>query len=117
MRGEAVKLPRGRSSIAVHGNLVEAVGQVQAVYLQTEGSCLFNDNRCFHVTRKSTVVKVFAGALVVSDNYLEGIEKLPAADLTLPAGAGFTVSGNVSSGEIQLNGAGLPTPWDQLNVP
>jgi hypothetical protein len=116
-RGEAVKLPRGRSSIAVHGNLVEAVGQVQAVYLQTEGSCLFNDNRCFHVTRKSTVVKVFAGALVASDNYLEGIEKLPAADLTLPAGAGFTVSGNVSSGEIQLNGAALPAPWDQLNVP
>ena len=116
-RGEAVKLPRGRSSIAVHGNLVEAVGQVQAVYLQTDGSCLFSDNRCFHVTRKSTVVKVFAGALVASDNYLEGIEKLPAADLTLPAGAGFTVSGNVSSGEIQLNGAGLPTPWDQLNVP
>jgi hypothetical protein len=116
-RGEAVKLPRGRSSIAVHGNLVEAVGQVQAVYLQTGGSCLFNDNRCFHVTRRSTVVKVFAGALVASDNYLEGIEKLPAADLTLPGGAGFTVSGNVSSGEIQLNGSGLPSPWDQLNVP
>jgi len=101
----------------VHGNLVEAVGQVQAVYLQTEGSCLFNDNRCFHVTRRSTVVKVFAGALVASDNYLEGAEKLAAVDLTLSGGAGFTVSGNVSSGAIVLNGAALPSPWDQLNVP
>ena len=116
-RGKAIRLPRGRSSIAVHGNLVEAVGQVQAVYLQTEGSCLFNDNRCFHVTRRSTVVKVFAGALVASDNYLEGAEKLAAVDLTLSGGAGFTVSGNVSSGAIVLNGAALPSPWDQLNVP
>jgi Family of unknown function (DUF6519) len=116
-RGRAVRLPRGRSSIAVHGNLVEAAGQVQAVYLQTEGSCLFNDNRCFHRTRRSTVVKVFAGALVASDNYLEGAEKLAAADLTLPGAAGFTVSGNVSSGAIVLNGGALPSPWDQLNVP
>ena len=63
------------------------------------------------------VVKVFAGALVASDNYLEGAEKLAAVDLTLPGGAGFTVSGNVSSGAIVLNGAALPSPWDQLNVP
>ena len=46
-----------------------------------------------------------------------GAEKLAAVDLTLPGGAGFTVSGNVSSGAIVLNGAALPSPWDQLNVP
>ena len=60
---------------------------------------------------------MFAGALVASDNYLEGVEKLAALDLTLPASAGFTVSGNVSSGPVVLNGGALPSPWDQLNVP
>ena len=117
IRGRAVKLPRGRPSIAVHGNLVEAVGNTNAVYLQTTGSCAFSDNRCFLVTRRSPVVKVFAGALVVSDNYLEGVDKVPAADLTLSGGSGFTVSGNLGSGPIELNGDPLPPPWNQLNVP
>jgi hypothetical protein len=116
-RGRAVVLPRGRSSIAVHGNLVESVGGVQAVYMQTRGSCVFSDNRVFLLTRRSAVAKVFAGALVASDNYLEGMDKLAALDLTLPGGAGLTVSGNVSSGPVVLNGGPLPSPWDQLNVP
>jgi Family of unknown function (DUF6519) len=116
-RGRVVVLPRGRSTIAVHGNLVESVGSVQAVYMQTRGSCVFSDNRVFLLTRQSAVAKAFAGALVASANYLEGLEKLAALDLTLPAAAGFTVSGNVSSGPVVLNGGALPSPWDQLNVP
>ncbi len=116
-RGRAVELPRGRPAIAVQGNLVEAVGGTNAVYLQTEGSCSFSDNRCFLITRRSTVVKAFAGALVASDNYLEGMPQVAAADFTLPGGAGFTVSGNLSSGPIELNGGPLPSPWNQLNVP
>ncbi len=116
-RGRAVELPRGRPAIAVLGNRVEAVGAANAVYMQTTGSCAFSDNRCFLVARRSTVVKAFAGALVASDNYLEGPQDVPAADFTLPGGAGFTVSGNLSSGPIALNNNPLPAPWDQLNVP
>lgn len=115
--GRAVVVPRGKSTIAVHGNLVEWIGVEHAVYMQTEGSCIFSDNRVFLVTRKSAVAKVFAGAVVAGDNYLEGLDKLPGLDLTLPPGAGFTVSGNVSSGKIVLNGGALPAPWANLNVP
>jgi hypothetical protein len=96
---------------------VEAVGGANAVYMQTTGSCAFSDNRCFLEARRQTVVKAFAGALVASDNYLEGPQGVPAADFTVPGGAGFTVSGNLSSGPIALNGAPLPSPWNQLNVP
>jgi hypothetical protein len=116
-RGRAVELPRGRPAIAVQGNRVEAVGGANAVYMQTTGSCAFSDNRCFLEARRQTVVKAFAGALVASDNYLEGPQGVPAADFTVPGGAGFTVSGNLSSGPIALNGAPLPSPWNQLNVP
>jgi hypothetical protein len=116
-RGRAVELPRGRPAIAVQGNRVEAVGGANAVYMQTTGSCSFSDNRCFLETRRSSVVKAFAGALVASDNYLEGPQDVPAADFTLPGGAGFTVSGNLGSGPIELNGGPLPSPWNQLNVP
>ena len=115
--GRAVIVPRGKSTIAVHGNLVEWVGGFQAVYMQTQGSCIFSDNRVFLLTRKSAVAKVFAGALVASDNYLEGLTEAGALDISLPQGAGFTVSGNVSSGTIALNGGALPAPWDHLNVP
>jgi hypothetical protein len=115
-RGRAIELPRGQPVIAVHDNLVEAAGAMNAVYLQTAGPCTFSDNRCFLVTRRSTVVKVFAGALIASDNYLEGSQHMAAADLTLPGSAGFTVSGNLSSGPIVLNNGPLPSPWDQLNV-
>ena len=104
-RGRAVELPRGRPAIAVQGNRVEAVGGANAVYMQTTGSCVFSDNRCFLEARRQTVVKAFAGALVASDNYLEGPQDVPAADFTLSGGAGFTVSGNLGSGPIALNGA------------
>jgi uncharacterized protein DUF6519/parallel beta helix pectate lyase-like protein len=118
-RGRAVVVPRGRSSIAVEGNLVEAVGHENAVYVQTEGSCIFSDNRCFLVTRSNvSVVQIRAGAAIASDNYMEGPEKSAALDLVVGAGRPFTVSGNVSSGPIVLNHTNpLPPPWDQLNVP
>ncbi len=117
VRGKAVTLPRGRSSIAAQGNLVEAVGGSPAVLMSTQGSCVFSGNRCFLVSRRSAVAEIWAGALVASDNYLEGMTELPALLLHVPAAAGFTVSGNVASGQIALNGFGLPAPWDHLNVP
>src|SRR5262249_40195777 len=105
-RGRVVIVPRGKSSIAVEGNLVEVVSRDNAGYLQNEGSCIFSDNRCFLTARSdstATVVQIRTEAAVVSDNYLEGAEKIAALDLVVPTGAGFTVSGNVSSGPIALN--------------
>jgi hypothetical protein len=117
--GRAVVLPRGQSTVAVEGNLVEAIGRENAVYVQTEGSCIFSDNRCFLFTRsESTVAQIRAGAAIASDNYLEGPEKHAGLDLVVASGRPFTVSGNVSSGPIVLNHTNpLPPPWDQLNVP
>ncbi len=85
--------------------------------VSTQGQCSFSDNRCFYIGRRSVVARVAAGALVASDNYLEGEPSVPSAAFTLPGTAGFTVSGNLGSGPIELNGGPLPSPWNQLNVP
>ena len=115
--GRAAVLPRRSASVAVQGNLVEGVGSEPAVLISTRGSCAFSDNRCFHDTRRSPVVEIFAGALVASDNYVEGSPKQPAILMQVPSTGAFTVSGNIASGMIAMNGAALPAPWDQLNVP
>ena len=65
----------------IQGNRVEAVGAANAVEVQTRGSCSFSDNRCFSSRAGRRSSEAFAGALVASDNYLEGSTTVPAADL------------------------------------
>jgi hypothetical protein len=36
--------------------------------------------------------------------------------LLLPENGPFTVLGNITSGEISINGGALPPPWTSLNV-
>jgi len=113
----AVTLPRGRSSLGVHGNVLDAFGNAPAALVETDGSCLFNDNRCFLVGAREPVARIEAGALVASSNYLEGPAGVTALDVALAAGAGFTAVGNIASGPLALNGATpLPAPWADLNV-
>ena len=115
--GKVVRLPRGRGSAGVHGNVVEAYGEMPAVLVETLASCIFSDNRCFlEAPRAEPVARIIAGALVASANYLEGRQKSTSFAIVLPAAAGFTVLGNVASGPILVNGATLSAPWDQLNV-
>jgi hypothetical protein len=115
--GKIVRLPRGKGSAGVHGNVVEAYGRTPAVLVETPGSCIFSDNRCYLTgPPAAAVANLTAGALVANANYLEGAEKGPALVIQLPSAGGFTVLGNVASGPIMLGTAALPAPWNQLNV-
>ena len=115
--GKIIRLPRGKGTAGIHGNVVEAYGRTPAVFVETAGSCIFSDNRCF-VTGppEAAVANVTAGALVANANYLEGSQKGPALLIHLPSAGAFTVLGNVASGPIMLGAAALPAPWNQLNV-
>ena len=116
--GRGVKLPLGRASLAVRGNVVEAYGTAPAVLIETIVPCLFNDNRCFLAARENlSTARVQAAAAVAANNYLEGSEKLAGLEIEVPAAAPFTILGNISGGGVALNGAPIPAPWHQLNVP
>jgi hypothetical protein len=115
--GKIIRLPRGKGSSGVHGNAVEAYGRTPAVLVETPGSCIFSDNRCYVAgPPEAAVANLTAGALVANANYLEGSEKGPALLIHLPSAGAFTVLGNVASGPIMLGTAVLPAPWNQLNV-
>jgi hypothetical protein len=49
-----------------------------------------------------------------SSNRLIGVGDLPTLLLDAP---NFAVVGNITSGPIQVNGTGLPAPWNALNIP
>jgi len=69
------------------------------------------------VTRSGAVTFAQAGAIIASDNYLEGSQGVPAMRLQLlPENGPFTVLGNITSGEIFINSGALPPPWASLNV-
>jgi hypothetical protein len=116
-RGELVHFAVGDASLAVRGNVVEAYGEVPAVSLETGAPCLFNDNRCFLVTREGVpTARVAAGAAITSNNYLRGTGQVPCLELVVPSGGPFTVLGNISAGGVAVNGTALPPPWAELNV-
>ena len=116
--GQGVRLPLARASLAVRGNVVEAYGSAPAVLIETIAPCLFNDNRCFLVARENLpTAQVQAAAAIAANNYLNGSEKVAGLELEVPGGAPFTILGNVAGGGLALNGAPIPAPWHQLNVP
>lgn len=116
--GKGVKLPLGRASLAVRGNVVEAYGTAPAVLVETVAPCLFNDNRCFLAARENLpTARVQAAAAIAANNYLEGSEKVAGLDIEVPAAAPFTILGNIAGGGLALNGSPIPAPWHQLNVP
>ena len=116
--GKGVRLPLGRASLAVRGNVVEAYGTAPAVLIETVAPCLFNDNRCFLAARENLpTARVQAAAAIAANNYLEGSEKVAGLEIEVPAAAPFTILGNIAGGGLALNGSPIPAPWHQLNVP
>jgi Family of unknown function (DUF6519)/Right handed beta helix region len=121
--GHVVVLPIGREVLAVRGNLLETYGAWPAALVLVAGSCMFNENRCVTQldTRATPVVGVETkGALIVNANYVERQAKdAVAMGLAAPQGS-FTILGNVANGELEVNGAPLPSPpaspWRPLNV-
>ena len=117
-----VPLPRGREIVGLQGNLLESYGTAPAVRVVASGALTLSTNRCLLGTAAVAafippVVEGETGAVMANTNYLEGATKTPAMVMKLlPENGPFTVLGNISSGEIQINGAALAAPWAPLNV-
>jgi hypothetical protein len=118
-----VPLPRGREIVGLQGNLVESYGMAPAVRVVARGTLTLSTNRCLLGTATVgnaaliPVVEGEAGAVMANTNYLEGAAKTPSMVVKLlPENGPFTVLGNISNGEIQINGSGLAAPWAPLNV-
>ena len=118
-----LSLPRGKELVGLHGNLLEAYGTAPVVNVAAGGAFTFSTNRCLLTagvaagTVGQPVAQAQVGAALASSNYLEGPANASALLLQLPDTGPFTVLGNISSGQILVNGASLAaTPWGPLNV-
>jgi hypothetical protein len=107
---------RGRASLGVRGNMVDAYGAAPAAEITTDGSCIFSDNRCILTAEERVpAARVTAGATIAGGNYLERPGELPAFEVNSSSGP-FTVLGNVTTGPILVDSSVLGAPWNQLNV-
>jgi hypothetical protein len=110
-------LPRDREIVDLHGNLLEGYGGAPVILVEATGALTLSSNRCLLDGAREPVAEAQAGAIIASGNYLEGSAGVPAMRLQLlPENGPFTVLGNITSGEISINGGALPPPWTSLNV-
>jgi hypothetical protein len=113
---KVIRLASGDSQLTVLGNQLESYGQSPTVRLATTASCIFSNNQCVLDLRTDRPVgEVDAAALAVSSNYLQGPGDL-ALVITVPDPHALTVLGNVTRGQIRVNGGPLAAPWLQLNA-
>jgi hypothetical protein len=94
------------------------------VFVEADCNCLFGDNMCHYYAiqaRMANAVVLHAtggGSAIATSNYVEGDPDATAIEITTSAAPGpvATILGNVTTGDIQLNGIGLAgTPWEPLN--
>jgi hypothetical protein len=119
-------LPRGREIVGLHGNLLEGYGGTPVIRVEASGALTLSTNRCLlnptvAGAPSQPVAQAQAAAIIASGNYLEGapsvVPRVPAMVLKLlPENGPFTALGNISSGDIVVNGAALPAPWAPLNI-
>jgi hypothetical protein len=111
--------------VNVRGNLLESFGIVSTVRLLATNSCIFGENQCF--LDNPAGVSAFALAVLAAGNVIvapNNVVQVPAANgqgvmmlSSKDKDHNLTVSGNVTSGPIQLPGpAPLPATWLPLNV-
>jgi len=111
-----IRLPVGDSRLTVQGNQLESYGQSPTVRISTRASCIFSNNQCvLDLHTDQPVAEVGIGALAASGNYVQGPGDL-ALVIAVPDPAALTVLGNITRGQIGVNGAPLSAPWLPLNA-
>ena len=113
-----VVAPRSqRPSVTLEGNYaVSWGGDVPVVSTTvTRGSCVFSQNQCFLLVGSGppAVVTIAAEPMVVANNVVRRAGDLDAVQMF---GKLFSVVGNISMGNIRVNGGNLPAPWNALNI-
>lgn len=113
------RLASRQRAASVRGNRVRSQASVApAIEVDDVTGFLFNTNDAESLTATATgglvpVARAQCRHATAGSNRLIGTSDLPTFLLNA---ASFAVVGNVTSGPIQVNGAGLPAPWNALNV-
>jgi hypothetical protein len=110
-------------SLGITDNVLDAAGRAPAAWIATAGRCAFSDNRCrIDGEAAPTVAEIGVenGSAIADANHLSGPRDQSA--LVLHVGQAqdghpaATVLGNVSGGQIFVNGVLLGAPWAPLNI-
>ena len=119
----AATIPIAATAVVLRNDVVSR--RTQPAILVLAGSCDFSNNQCLRDTllgdaAGADVLLSTNRALVVGGNHVIG-PKGAASIRLVPPGNSFTVIGNITSGGIQVQAAGLPPaqlglPWEPLNV-
>ena len=113
-------VPRGAETIGVDGNLFESPGGAYAARVVVGGSCTFSNNRCIQPSMRATpAVRLEAGALLITNNYVEGHKGSAGMTVKIPDVSGrhaLTVVGNICTTDIKVNGSDLDSRWKGVNV-
>ena len=83
-------------------------------------SILFNDNHCEAEPAANTginfaIVALQGGAVIASQNRVRWSNNDFDA-MNISGTKAFTVLGNITMGNIRIDGGVLPAPWDALNI-
>ena len=118
-------LPASANSLSVRGNQIMARGCDSPLVL-AEGvdTILFNDNHCEGEAGDKAkiafaLVELAGGAVIASQNRVRWTNNdFDAMNISVPNPLikTFTVLGNITMGNIRINGSVLPEPWDKLNI-
>lgn len=109
------------NSLSIRGNQVMARGCGAPLVLAAGvRSILFNDNHCEAEPAANTgialaIVQLQGGAVIASQNRVRWTSNDFDAMNIFDTKA-FTVLGNITMGNIRINGGILPAPWDSLNI-
>ena len=122
----ALDLEGRRMRAGVSGNTFATDGISPSTIVMGPILCLVSDNRVVHGADPGAAVMFFQlETLAFTSNHVESgrlasaVEAVvagSAVDVTGASVPAFTAVGNLTAGDILLNGSPLPPPWDALNV-
>ena len=108
------------ATTTVRGNRIDTNGFRPAVVANVEGSLMFSDNQVRHAgvdeqldVQPEWAVTGAADSLVVSANHVECAQGAMSFHVDARCAA---VTGNVVTGQIEIDGAPLAAPWAGMNV-
>jgi hypothetical protein len=102
----------------VDGNdLVAWGGDAAVAHVVAAPSCIFTGNHCLLPVESPApaVVRITAARIAAGNNIVRRPSDQDAVHLNVDPKQ-FTAVGNVTFGNVRLNGAALPAPWSALNV-
>ena len=113
-------LPARQGTVVAHANRLRSqMTGASTIEIDDVVGCLMSQNDAEASGATATgaaapVARVQCRHASATGNRLVGTSDLPTFVLTAPQ---FALVANVTSGPIQVNGSGLPPPWNALNVP